>query len=205
MSTILQSRIPQLQREMEIITANGWDPMFCVAKLSAVAADDAEGYCEALEDELAVKGERLAELIRTESLSAEIVERLRGRIQADQEVIEMLRVERDTLFAEFKKLEVAEANDRDTDRLIANLEAENVRQTRRAESAEQKLLVAEARYTHAAEAAAAAQDLAHRLQQELEREKQRMKDMIAYMSAAQDEANTLRRATWAPLRTETEV
>ena len=209
MSNLLQSRIPQLQREMEIITANGWDPMFCVAKLSAVAADDAEGYCEALEEELAVKGERLAQLIRTESLSAEIVERLRGRIQADEEVIEQLRTERDALIAEFKKLDESRSgiaaelatecyNTRDMERLVANLETENIKQTRRAEAAER-------RYEHAAEAAAEAQDLAHRLQQELTREKQRMKDMVAYMSAAQDEANTLRRATWAPLRAETEV
>jgi chromosome segregation ATPase len=202
MSNTLQSRIPQLQREMEIITANNWDPMFCVAKLSAVAADDVEGYCEALEEELAVKGDRLAELLRTDSLSAEIVERLRERIQADEEVIEQLRAERHGLIAEFKKVGVAAQAERDTardtERLIANLEAENVRQTRRAEAAQE-------RYQHAAAAAAEAQDLAHRLQQELDREKQRMKDMIAYMSTAQDEANTLRRATWAPLRAEAEA
>lgn len=191
MSDILQSRIPQLQREMEIITANGWDPMYCVAKLSAVAADDVEGYCEALEEELAVKCERLAELIRTDALSAEIVERLRTRIQTDEEIIQMLRAERDGLIAEFKKVGVAVQAERDTardtERLIANLEAENVRQTRRAEAAEE-------RYKHAAAAAEEAQDLAHRLQQELKREKER-----------NAETALLRRATWAPLAAETIV
>jgi hypothetical protein len=219
MSNLLQSRIPQLQREMEIIATNGWDPMFCVAKLSAVAADDAEGYCEALEEELAVKGERLAELVRTESLTAEIVERLRARISIDEQTIEQLRAENEKLIAEFKALKVKADDQRDMDRLVANLEAENLREARlaaKASAAAQKASLDAAKasndaaywkeqYEHAAAAAGEAQDAAHRASVLLQAEKDETMRWRCYyedtVAMAASDA-TLRRATWAPLHAE---
>ncbi len=205
MSNLLQSRIPQLQREMEIITANGWDPMFCVAKLSAVAADDVEGYCEALEEELAVKGERLVELVRTETLSAEIVERLRTRIRQDEEVIEQLRTENEELVAEFKALKAKAGDQRDMDRLVANLETENLREARLGAKASADAARWKEQYERAAAAAAEAQDAAHRASVLLEAEKDESMRWRKLYEREVESNSLVRRATWAPLRNETEA
>ncbi len=205
MSNLLQSRIPQLQREMEIITANGWDPMFCVAKLSAVAADDVEGYCEALEEELAVKGERLVELVRTETLSAEIVERLRTRIRQDEEVIEQLRTENEELVAEFKALKAKAGDQRDMDRLVANLETENLREARLGAKASADAARWKEQYERAAAAAAEAQDAAHRASVLLEAEKDESMRWRKLYEREVGSNSLVRRATWAPLRNETEA
>jgi hypothetical protein len=200
MSNLLQSRIPQLQREMEIIVTNNWDPMFCVAKLSAVAADDAEGYCEALEEELAVKGERLAELVRTEALTAEIVERLRARIRQDEEVIEQLRAENEELASEFKALKAKADDQRDMNRLVANLEAENVREARLAAKASADAAYWKEQYERAAAAAAEAQDAAHQASVLLEAEKEESARAWRHYREATEMDSSIRRATWAPLR-----
>jgi septal ring factor EnvC (AmiA/AmiB activator) len=216
MSNLLQSRIPQLQREMEIITTNDWDPMFCVAKLSAVAADDAEGYCEALEEELAVKGERLAELVRTNTLSTEIVERLRNRIRQDEEVIEQLRSQNEELVTEFKALKESRESiagdlaavcydQRDMNRLVANLEAENLREARLGAKASADAAHWKERYERAAAAAAEAQDAAHRATVLLEAEKDESMRWRKLYEREVESNSLVRRATWAPLRVETEV
>jgi chromosome segregation ATPase len=167
MST-LQNKLPALLTELELIHSKGWDPKFCSAKLRAVVEDDVEGYCEALEEELAVKNERLVDLERAGDLSTEIVERLRSRIQDDEESIEHLRKENDAFAEEFKKINWTAQED-GMERLVTNLEAENRREAARTATAQKEL---------------------RRLQAE-------HADLLKKHTAAQEQLSTLKTATWA--------
>jgi chromosome segregation ATPase len=179
MST-LQDKLPALLDELTLIHTKGWDPKYCAAKLRAVVENDQEGYCEALEEELAVKTERLTDLERAGDLSAEIVERLRARIQEDEDTIEYLRKENDAFALEFKALNLSRESvagdlasvcyeNRDMDRLVANLEAENKREAARTRAAE--LQLRRVQHEHA--------------------------ELLKKYEAAEGQLRTLRRATWA--------
>lgn len=150
---MLATKLSALSRELELITSNGWDPTFCLRKLAAAADNDIEAYCDTLEEELELKSERVTELERAGDLSAEITRNLRNRIAADEAAMAELRASHEELFAEFKTFSaiaagtaagtVAGLNAAAAERLIANLEAENIRQTRRAEAAEARATAAE--------------------------------------------------------------
>lgn len=186
--------LQKLARELDLVLSRNWDPTFTVRKMSALTENDVEGYCSALEEELEVKNRTLTELTRAGELSTEIVERLRGRIAADEAEIQKLRAEHEALFSDFKALkEVAETNRRhlevathmladgaedraSLEKLVANLEAENRREGKRCAKLEKK-------FAHAAAAAAEAQDAAHKALKRAE--------------AAEEQLATIRCAKWA--------
>lgn len=108
-----EADIDALFKELDLILERRWDFTFCVRKIRAVARNDVPAYVAVMQEELAVKSERLGELARTGELCTGIIENLRARIQKDEERIADLE---DQLQAQEWK-----------DVLITNLEAETRR------------------------------------------------------------------------------
>jgi hypothetical protein len=108
-----QADLDALFKELDLILEKGWDYTFCVRKIRAVSRSDVAAYVEVMQEELAIKSERLGELARTGEICADIIERLRARIRQDEERVADLE---DQLQAQEWK-----------DVLITNLEAENSR------------------------------------------------------------------------------
>jgi chromosome segregation ATPase len=135
----LASKIPALAQTLELILSNDWDPTFTLRKMTACATDDSEAYCTALEEELEVKQERMTQLLREGTLTAEICHRLQARVEEDKETIRELRAANNALEERATDAErqleaatglLADHADRDAsfNNLIKNLERENLRQ-----------------------------------------------------------------------------
>jgi chromosome segregation ATPase len=142
------SILKKLQADLNTIVERNWDPTFCLRKMIAVSQNHMNEYCSILEEELALKTQRLEEAHRSGDLSTQIVDSLRHRIALDREEIERLREENQKLISDFRHLKVSysamacdigtiykdiegikaqRVEDRSLDRLIENLEAENRR------------------------------------------------------------------------------
>lgn len=75
-----QSLLKELNRLLEA----GLNPQFTMRKMNAAIEEDVSAYCKILEEELEVKSQTLKEYQRTGELNADIIERLRLRIQQDE-------------------------------------------------------------------------------------------------------------------------
>lgn len=105
--------LEKLTKELALILKNDWDYSFCMRKLKAYAENDVSAFIEIMEEELAVKSQRLGDLTRAGVLTAEIVENLRARIRNDEALI--AEMEEKLVAQEWK------------DQLITNLETEMIR------------------------------------------------------------------------------
>ncbi len=90
---VLAPFIPSLKRELLLIQSKGWDPKHCQKKLNAAEAGDVEDYCDAFEEELAVKVKRVEELLRIGGLTAVLLSGIEKRIDGDRALIAKLRAE----------------------------------------------------------------------------------------------------------------
>jgi hypothetical protein len=91
--SVLTPFIPSLKRELLLIQEMGWDPKYCKKKLEAALDGDVEEYCDAFEEELAVKVKRVEELLRIGGLTATLLSGIEKRIDGDRALIAKLRAE----------------------------------------------------------------------------------------------------------------
>jgi hypothetical protein len=90
---MLEPFVASLKRELLLIQEMGWDPKYCKKKLEAALDSDVDEYCDAFEEELAVKVKRVEELLRIGGLTAVLLSGIEKRIQKDRDAIARLRAE----------------------------------------------------------------------------------------------------------------
>jgi chromosome segregation ATPase len=128
------AKMIELADEMDLLMRNKLSPDFCLRKMRAVARKNLPEYCTVLEEELALKAERLQDIERAGELSTGIINNLRARLTKDEDYLAELQDEYHQHIQEFKKLEDEKATQ---DRLITKLETENKRQAQRLQDLEQ--------------------------------------------------------------------
>jgi chromosome segregation ATPase len=128
------AKMIELADEMDLLMRNKLSPDFCMRKMRAVARKNLPEYCTVLEEELALKAERLQDIERAGELTTGIINNLRGRLVKDEEYLAELQDDFHQQIQEFKKLEKGTQ-----DRLIAKLEAENKRQAEELAAAKEEV------------------------------------------------------------------
>jgi chromosome segregation ATPase len=130
------AKMIELADEMDLLMRNKLSPDFCMRKMRAVARKNLPEYCTVLEEELALKAERLQDIERAGELTTGIINNLRGRLVKDEEYLAELQDDFHQQIQEFKKLEAEKGTQ---DRLIAKLEAENKRQAEELAAAKEEV------------------------------------------------------------------